>query len=655
MRAFIVRPFNPRGEIDFNRVQKELIDPALKSAGIAGDTTQQFVEAGNIRVDMFEQLLLADVVIADISVHNANVFYELGIRHALVPRQTILIRAKVTKPRAERSAEDEVPFDLKTDRYMEYDHANPAASLPELNAALEDTKNSERKDSPVFLSLPSLKEHDRSLFAPVPRGFLEEAQQAAAEKDVPYLALLAAEASGFTWEVEGWRTVGKMLFDISAWRTALRTLERIREVNPYDLVANLWLGTVYQRLDDLTASEQALERVLSNPAATRRHKSEAWALRGSNEKLLWVESWKGLQSAERTEAALRSPHLLSAYKSYEKAFGQDLNSFYPGLVALSLLTIHKDLAGMHPTIWSEPFTTEAQEEVAREELERDHAVLAGAVGLALEADQESEWYAMSFADYQFLVAKKPTVVLNAYRKALKGKKQFHSATARRQLQIFVDLGLKGDRTSDCMVLFAETATPVHEVAHVVVFTGHRVDAQDRKEQRFPESCVASAREAIRARLAELKPTLGIAAAASGGDLLFHEVCAELGIPTDVRLVMPPQNFVNESVADSGPHWVERFWSLIKAKRDEQRLVQLGEQTDLPGWLKRKRTYSIWNRANLWMLEYALSLTPERLTAMALWNGQEGDGPGGTRDLLTTAQQLGATPAVIDTRTLCQKD
>jgi len=129
MRAFIVRPFSPRQSIDFGVVQQRLIDPALAAAGIAGDTTMQFVEAGNIRVDMFEQLLLADLVIADVSVHNANVFYELGIRHALRSRQTILIRAKVTKPRVERTVEDDVPFDLRTDRYLEYDHEHPEASL----------------------------------------------------------------------------------------------------------------------------------------------------------------------------------------------------------------------------------------------------------------------------------------------------------------------------------------------------------------------------------------------------------------------------------------------------------------------------------------------------------------------------------------------
>src|SRR3954451_8314397 len=199
MRAFIVRPFGPRNGIDFARVQELLVDPALAAAEIAGDTTMQFVEAGNIRVDMFEQLLLADLVIADISVHNANVFYELGIRHALRARQTILIRAAITNPRADRTADDEVPFDLRTDRYLQYDHTDPASSLPELRQVLMDMKAGRRVDSPVFLSLPSLLEQDRSRFSPVPQGFAEEAAQAADRKDVAHLGLLAAEAAGFTW------------------------------------------------------------------------------------------------------------------------------------------------------------------------------------------------------------------------------------------------------------------------------------------------------------------------------------------------------------------------------------------------------------------------------------------------------------------------
>jgi len=86
-RAFIVRPFGPRSGIDFDAVDTRLIQPALEKSEIEGATTGVILEAGNIREDMFQQLLVADLVVADVSVHNANVFYELGIRHALQPRR----------------------------------------------------------------------------------------------------------------------------------------------------------------------------------------------------------------------------------------------------------------------------------------------------------------------------------------------------------------------------------------------------------------------------------------------------------------------------------------------------------------------------------------------------------------------------------------
>ena len=76
MQAFIVRPFGTKGGIDFEAVDEKLIQPALKEAEITGGTTGSILEAGNIREDMFQLLLVADLVIADISIHNANVFYE---------------------------------------------------------------------------------------------------------------------------------------------------------------------------------------------------------------------------------------------------------------------------------------------------------------------------------------------------------------------------------------------------------------------------------------------------------------------------------------------------------------------------------------------------------------------------------------------------
>src|SRR5688572_20664019 len=135
-RVFIVRPFATREGVDFDAVERDLIQKALsqvKVASLRGSTTIPFIEQGNIREDMFRELVTADLVIADLSIHNANVFYELGIRHAVRPNATFLLRAKSVST---------YPFDLQTDRYLTYDAAQPAHSVDELTAALEATLTS---------------------------------------------------------------------------------------------------------------------------------------------------------------------------------------------------------------------------------------------------------------------------------------------------------------------------------------------------------------------------------------------------------------------------------------------------------------------------------------------------------------------------------
>ena len=61
-RAFIVRPFNTKEGIDFDAVERVLIQPALRAAGLQGATTTDIAEAGNIREDMFRLLVTADLV-----------------------------------------------------------------------------------------------------------------------------------------------------------------------------------------------------------------------------------------------------------------------------------------------------------------------------------------------------------------------------------------------------------------------------------------------------------------------------------------------------------------------------------------------------------------------------------------------------------------
>ena len=132
--------------------------------------------------------------------------------------------------------------------------------------------------------------------------------------------------------------------------------------------------------------------------------------------------------------------------------------------------------------------------------------------------------------------------------------------------------------------------------------------------------------------------MGVAGGASGGDLLFHEVCAELGVPTRLRLALPAEEFVQHSVAPAGKDWVLRF---------EKLLEQLGPggvrvMAEADGLLDGA-TENIWQRANLWMIEEALRLAPRRVL-LALWDGRGGDGPGGTEHLLREAARFGVRVA-----------
>lgn len=70
--SFFFRPFGTKGGINFDDVQKYLITPALAGVDVQGSTTEPFLQAGNIRADMFQQLLVADIVVADGSIHHAT-------------------------------------------------------------------------------------------------------------------------------------------------------------------------------------------------------------------------------------------------------------------------------------------------------------------------------------------------------------------------------------------------------------------------------------------------------------------------------------------------------------------------------------------------------------------------------------------------------
>ncbi len=86
MHVFVAMPFGTKEGIDFNRIYTEIIKPALEEEGYEVFRADEEQRAGEIRTDMFQELLLADIVVADLSIDNPNVWYEMGVRHALRSR-----------------------------------------------------------------------------------------------------------------------------------------------------------------------------------------------------------------------------------------------------------------------------------------------------------------------------------------------------------------------------------------------------------------------------------------------------------------------------------------------------------------------------------------------------------------------------------------
>ena len=62
-------PFGQKESIDFNKVYSEYIEPALEGAGFEVFRADEEQRAGNIRTDMFQELLLADLVVSVLRAH----------------------------------------------------------------------------------------------------------------------------------------------------------------------------------------------------------------------------------------------------------------------------------------------------------------------------------------------------------------------------------------------------------------------------------------------------------------------------------------------------------------------------------------------------------------------------------------------------------
>lgn len=117
-RIFVIMPFgikydysSPKEKlIDFDVIYNKIIKPAGVSAGWNVTRIDEVVSSGTITNQYLKEIMQAEVVIADISIPNPNVFYELGIRQSISTGSTILIALEGSQ----------LPFDVSDQRVIFY-------------------------------------------------------------------------------------------------------------------------------------------------------------------------------------------------------------------------------------------------------------------------------------------------------------------------------------------------------------------------------------------------------------------------------------------------------------------------------------------------------------------------------------------------------
>jgi tetratricopeptide (TPR) repeat protein len=330
---FGVKPDGHGGSVDFDAVYADLLVPACREAGLDALRADQELVGGLIHKPMYERLILADYAIADLTTANANVFYELGVRHAVRPYSTVLVSANVKH----------VPFDLAPDRVLPYalDGAgrpsDPEHDRVALINALQAARNA-TTDSPVFQLIGDLPrpEIDR-LKTDV---FREEAEYSAAAKERLAAAradgadaLRAVEADlGPPEDVEAGVLVDLLLSyrATKAWANMIRLVDAMPEPVRRTLLVREQYAFALNRCGRSQDAERELLAVLEDHGPS----SETLGLLGR----VYKDRWE----AERGGSVLKARgHLEKAIDAYRRGFEADWRDAYPGINTVTLMEIRE--------------------------------------------------------------------------------------------------------------------------------------------------------------------------------------------------------------------------------------------------------------------------------------------------------------------------
>lgn len=647
LHAFVAMPFGIKEGINFDLVYSDLIKPALAAAGLEAFRADEEMKAGDIRKDMFQELLLADLVVVDASIDNPNVWYELGVRHALRERDVVVIACR----------DGRLPFDIATDRVLRYhrkDGVPDAVTLEAdkqrltqyVTATLRARSDDSYRSSPVYAVMPALREPDwRNLKVKGATGFWsiydvwrDRVEVARRYNRAGDILVLAEETPIWVFRNEALRMAGTALIKLNQCRLALEQYEKACALDARDSDSRRRIGTLLGRLG---RHEEAREWI-NNIVEKYPDDAESHALMGRVEKEAWIARWRIPGSSTQAffdQAKAEEALLQAATEPYAKAFAIDTGHFYSGINALALRQAQRHL-GCEP------------------ENSVDIKVLAGGVAWACHAallkSPKDYWARVTQADL-WLCSDDPEQVVKAYRYAIAAadKDWFALDSSRQQLCILRDLGFRTDVVAAAIALFDQELarlTPPWQPRRVFLFSGHMIDKADRAQARFPAAMEPLVKDALAKKLEELAISaddLAITSGACGGDLLFVEHCLARGIRVEMNIPFDVPAFLQSSVVFAGEGWQKRF-NAVK----ENPLLKVFVMPERLGAVPQN--VNPYARNNRWMLYSALAYGPEKVRFISLWDGAKGDGAGGTEDMVATVKQYSGEVHILDARAILNK-
>lgn len=328
---FGVKPDGRGGSVDFDAVYQHLLAPAIREAGLEPLRADQELVGGIIHKPMFERLVLADYVVADLTTANANVYYELGVRHAVRPYSTVLVSADVTR----------APFDIAPDRVLPYTldpagrPADPGAAGGALATALRAARAA-ATDSPVFQLLDGLP-------APqIDRLKTDVFRDAVAYSIKCKERLAAARAGGVEELHEVERALGSLedveagvLVDLllsyratKAWNDMIRLAAAMPEPVRRTVLVREQHGFALNRAGRSEEAERMLLEVLEDHGPS----SETLGLLGR----VYKDRWETARDASPLRAEGFLDQTIDAYR---RGFEADWRDAYPGINALTFMEI----------------------------------------------------------------------------------------------------------------------------------------------------------------------------------------------------------------------------------------------------------------------------------------------------------------------------